>query len=283
MSAGLDGRVVVVTGATAGIGEAAAVELARRGATVVPVGRDDRRLRRVAERVRKAGAVAGAISEQADFASFDEVRALAGRLLERHPRIDVLVNNAGAYFGRRRVSADGHELTFQVNHLAPFLLTHLLCDRLRDSAPARVVTTSSGAHAAGLLDFDDLELERGWSGWRAYSNSKLANVLFTRELAKRLEGTGVVANCLHPGAIRSRLGRNAGPVTGLGWSLARLFLGSPRRGARTIVYLASAPEAGEISGAYFVGTRPHRVHGQATDDFFAAELWRRSEELAGLR
>ncbi|HYU61706.1 MAG TPA: SDR family NAD(P)-dependent oxidoreductase [Solirubrobacterales bacterium] len=271
---------VVVTGASSGIGEAAAVELARRGATVVPVGRDERRLRAVAERIGELGSAGE--PERADFASLDDVRDLAARLLERHPRIDVLVNNAGAFFGRREVSVDGHELTFQVNHLAPFLLTNLLLDRLRASAPSRVVTTSSGVHAGGLLDLDDLELERSWSGWRAYSNSKLANVLFTRELAKRLEGTGVVANCLHPGVIRSRLGRNAGGVTGIGWSAVRLLLGSPRRGARTVVYLASAPEAQRVSGGYFAGERQRRVVGQAADDFVAEELWRRSEQLAGL-
>jgi retinol dehydrogenase-12 len=274
--------VIVVTGASAGIGEAAAVELARRGATVVPVGRDERRLRRVAERIRRAGSVDGGEPERADFASLADVRGLATRLLDRHPRIDVLVNNAGAFFGRRGVSGDGHELTFQINHLAPFLLTNLLLARLRDSAPARVVTTSSAAHGGGLLDLDDLELERSWSSWRAYSSSKLANVLFTRELAKRLEGSDVVANCLHPGVIRSRLGRNAGIVTGIGWSVARLFFGSPRRGAATIVYLAGSPDADRVSGGYFVGTRPRAVVGQAADDFFATELWRRSEEMTGL-
>ena len=274
--------MIVVTGASAGIGEAAAVELARRGATVVPVGRDEKRLGRVAERIRGANQASAQEPERADFASLDEVRALASRLLERFDRIDVLVNNAGAVYGRRGLSADGYELTFAVNHLAPFLLTNLLLDRLRASAPARVVTTSSGAHAGGLLDLDDLQLERSWSSWRAYCNSKLANVLFTRELARR-EDDGVVANCLHPGVIRSRLGRNMGGIVRGGWGVARLFFGSPRRGARTIVYLASLPEAGQVSGGYFVGERRQAVVGQAANDFFAEELWRRSEELVGLR
>lgn len=273
--------MIVVTGASAGIGEAAAVELTRRGAAVVPVGRDERRLHRVADRIAAAGSGVRCEPERADFASLGEVRELAARLLERYERIDVLVNNAGAVFGRRELSANGHELTFAVNHLAPFLLTNLLLDRLRASAPARVVTTSSAAYTGGLVDLDDLELERSWSSWRAYCNSKLANVLFTRELARRLEGEQVVANCLHPGVIRSRLGRNMGSVIRGGWGIARLFFGSPRRGASTIVHLAASPEGGRTSGGYFVNGRPHAVVGQAADDFFADELWRRSEEMVG--
>jgi NAD(P)-dependent dehydrogenase (short-subunit alcohol dehydrogenase family) len=274
--------VIVLTGASAGIGEAAAMELARRGATVVPVGRDERRLARVAERLGGVGTGRAEDPQRADFASLDEVRALAFRLLDRFDRIDVLVNNAGAVYGRRELSADGYELTFAVNHLAPFLLTNLLLDRLRASAPARVVTTSSAAHTGGLLDLDDLQLERTWSSWRAYCNTKLANVLFTRELARRLAGTGVVANCLHPGVIRSRLGRNMGGIVRGGWGIARVFFGSPRRGARTIVYLASAPEAAHASGGYYAGGRRQAVAGQAADDFFAEELWTRSEEMVGL-
>jgi NAD(P)-dependent dehydrogenase (short-subunit alcohol dehydrogenase family) len=274
--------VIVVTGASAGIGEAAAVELARRGASVVPVGRDEKRLRRAAQRIGQANPRGSESPERADFASLDEVRALASRLLERFDRIDALVNNAGAVYGRRELSADGHELTFAVNHLAPFLLTNLLLERLRESAPARVVTTSSAAHSGGLLDLDDLQLERSWSSWRAYCNTKLANVLFTRELARRMEGTGVVANCLHPGVIRSRLGRNMGGIVRGGWGIARLFFASPRRGARTIVHLSGDPETADVSGGYYVGERRQAVAGQAADDFFAEELWRRSEELVGL-
>jgi NAD(P)-dependent dehydrogenase (short-subunit alcohol dehydrogenase family) len=270
--------VIVVTGASAGIGEAAAVELARRGAGVIPVGRDERRLRRVAERIGADGPEA---YERADFGSLDDVRALGARLLERHPRVHVLVNNAGAVFGHRELSRDGHEMTFQVNHLAPFLLTSLLGERLRDSAPARVVTTSSAAHTGGLLDLDDLELERSWSPWRAYSNSKLANVLFTRELARRLEGTSVVANCLHPGVIRTSLGRNMNVAVRAGWRAASVLFGSARSGAGTVLYLAGSREAEQVSGEYFVNKRPAAVRGQAADDFFAEELWRRSEEIVG--
>jgi NAD(P)-dependent dehydrogenase (short-subunit alcohol dehydrogenase family) len=271
----VDGRTVVVTGASSGIGAAGAVELARLGATVVPIGRDERRLAKVARQVGGEGL-------RADFASLDEVRRLAGELLARHERIDVLVNNAGAWPGRRRLSADGFELTFAVNHLAPFLLTNLLLDRLRESAPARVVTTSSVAHTGGLIDLDDLQLERRWTGMRAYSNSKLANILFTRELAQRLDGSGVVANCFHPGVIRTRLTRRANPLLMVGARVAAPFLGSPKTGAETLVWLASAPEAAELSGGYFEDCRPARQSAQSQDDELAAALWERSAEVTGL-
>jgi NAD(P)-dependent dehydrogenase (short-subunit alcohol dehydrogenase family) len=264
---------VVITGATSGIGAAAALELARLGAAVVPVGRDERRLAKVARAVGGEGI-------RADLASLAEVRRLAGELLERHERIDVLVNNAGVMPGRRRLSPDGLELTFAVNHLAPFLLSNLLLDRLRESAPARVVTTSSVAHSGGLIDLDDLQLERGWTMMRAYSNSKLANILFTRELARRLEGSGVVANCFHPGVIRTRLTRRANPLLMVGARLAAPLLGSPRTGAETLVWLASAPDAGDVSGGYFENRRPARQSAQSQDDGLAAGLWERSAELA---
>jgi NAD(P)-dependent dehydrogenase (short-subunit alcohol dehydrogenase family) len=242
---------------------------------VVPVGRDRGRVARIAERVGTEGHVA-------DFAWLAEVRRLADELLGRYERIDVLVNNAGAMPGRRRLSGDGFELTFAVNHLAPFLLTNLLLDRLRESAPARVVTTSSVAHTGGLIDLDDLQGERRWTGMRAYSNSKLANILFTRELARRLEGTGVVANCFHPGVIRTRLTRRANPLLMVGARLAAPFLGSPKTGAETLVWLASAPEAADMSGGYFENCAPGRQSAQSQDDALAAALWDRSAELASL-
>ncbi|MFL5781541.1 MAG: SDR family oxidoreductase [Thermoleophilaceae bacterium] len=271
----MHGRTVVVTGASSGIGAAGAVELARLGATVVPVGRDERRLAEVARKVGGEGL-------RADLASLAGVRRLADELLERCERIDVLVNNAGVMPGRRRLTADGLELTFAVNHLAPFLLTNLLLDHLRESAPARVVTTSSVAHSGGLVDLDDLQLESGWSMMRAYSTSKLANVLFTRELARRLEGSGVVANCFHPGVIRTRLTRRANPLLMVGARLAAPFLGSPKTGAETLVWLASAPEAAELSGGYFENCAPARQSAQSQDDDLAAALWERSAALVGL-
>jgi NAD(P)-dependent dehydrogenase (short-subunit alcohol dehydrogenase family) len=271
----MEGRVVVVTGASSGIGAAAALELAARGALVVPVCRDRRRLEGIARRL-------GSEPLQADFASLAAVRGLAAELLDRHPRIDVLVNNAGLVAGRRTLTGDGFELTFAVNHLAPFLLTNLLIERLRASPPARVVTTSSDAHRGGLIDLEDLQGEHGWSTWSAYSRSKLANILFTRALARRLEGSGVTANCLHPGVIRTRLGRGARLPIRAGWRVASTFFSGPGKGASTIVYLASAPEAAAISGGYFVDSRPASPSAQAQDDDLAERLWQESARLVGL-
>jgi NAD(P)-dependent dehydrogenase (short-subunit alcohol dehydrogenase family) len=276
------GKVIVVTGASSGIGAAAALELARRGARVTPVGRDAKRLERSAGRIREAAADGSGEPVQADFASLDEVRRLASELLDRHERIDVLVNNAGLVADRRRLTSDGHELTFQVNHLAPFLLTNLLLDRLRASAPARVVTTSSDAHWGGTIDFDDLRCERSWSMWGAYSDSKLANVLFTHALARRIDGTGVTANCLHPGTVRTRLGAGANPVFALAWTAAKSLFRSPASGAETIVHLATHPDGEDFSGAYFADSRAKAPKRQAVDDALAERLWRVSEELVGL-
>jgi retinol dehydrogenase-12 len=270
-----DPHTVVITGASSGIGRAAAIELAKAGAAVVPIGRDARRTAAVAKTVGSEPIVA-------DLSSLDEVRRVAALLLDRHARIDVLVNNAGLVAGRRRVTADGLELTMAVNHFAPFLLTNLLRDRLEGSKPARVVTTASDAHRSGHIDLADLSGERRWSRWSAYSNSKLANVLFTRALARRLGGTDLVANCLHPGVIRSRLARGAPLPLRAGWSVASVFFGSPERGARTLVYLASAPEAAEVSGGYFVDSRPASPSAEAQDDDLAEGLWEASARLTGL-
>ena len=271
----MNGKVVVVTGASSGIGAAAAAELAGLGATVVPVGRDRRRLDEVAAEV-------GGEPLQADFASLAQVRRLADELLERHARIDVLVNNAGLVTSGRELTEDGYEKTFAVNHLAPFLLTNLLLERLRASAPARVITTSSGAHGGGRLDFDDLQGERSWSMMRAYSASKLANILFTRGLAMRVDAAEVTANCLHPGVINTKLGGGAGRLAGLMWTLGRPFFGSPRRGASTIVYLATSEEGGEVTGGYYESSRPVGTSAAAADIDLADRLWHESERLVGL-
>ena len=273
----------MVTGASSGIGASAAQELARRGATVVAVGRDEKRLQQVSEQIRAVNPAAASEPLRADFASQSQVRRLGRDLLDRHPRIDVLVNNAGLVSGKRSLTEDGYETTFAVNHLAPFLLTNLLLERLMASAPARVVTTSSDAHRGGRIELDDLQGERRWSSWSAYSNSKLANVLFTRALARRVEGKAVVANCLHPGVIRTRLGRGTPAPIRLGWRAVSLFFKSADRGAETIVYLATSPQAGEITGGYFVDSRQTRPSARAADDGIAEQLWARSEELTGLR
>jgi len=279
----MDGRVVVLTGASSGIGAAAAVELAELGATVVPIGRSEQRLAAVAEQVEAAGGKAGD-AEVADLSSLEQVRALAERLLARHPRIDVLANNAGTVAPRRPLTPEGHGKTFAVNHLAPFLLTNLLLDRLRASAPARIVVTASVEHRKGSIDPLTLEQdERSWRPMSAYRNSKLANVLFTRELARRLHGSGVVANCLHPGGVQTELGRELPLPMKLGWKLISRSFVTPQEGARTLVYLASATEVGEVSGEYFANCRPARTSPQASDETLARALWLQSERLVELQ
>ncbi len=282
MSWDVAGKTVIVTGASSGIGTEAALQLASRGARVVAVGRDPERLARATERIRDAAGGAPVDSVTADFASLAEVRRLAAELLGRCERIDVLVNNAGLISGRRTLTEDGHESTFAVNHLAPFLLTNLLLVRLKASVPARVVITSSEAHGSGRIDFDDLNGERRWSSWRAYCNSKLANILFTRALARRLPDHDLAVNCLHPGVVRTRLGYGGSGLLSAGWALGRPFFTSPRRGASTIVDLASAPGAGDFSGLYFANSQPAPMSPVAADDEVGERLWEVSEVLTGL-
>jgi NAD(P)-dependent dehydrogenase (short-subunit alcohol dehydrogenase family) len=276
----MDGTVCVVTGATSGIGKAAATRLAAMGAQVVLVGRDRGRASAAATEIGSGSALPPKV-EIADLASMEQVRSLAERLgaLER---IDVLVNNAGLMLSERRSSPDGFEYVFAVNHLAPFLLTNLLLPKLTASAPARVVTVTSDAHTGAHLDLDDPHLEREWAFWRSYANSKLANILFTRELARRLDGTGVTANCAHPGIVRTRLFREGKPLTRLGVSLARPFFASPGRGADTIVYLASSPDVTGQTGSYYVKRRRREPSAAARDDVTARKLWEISERMTGL-
>jgi NAD(P)-dependent dehydrogenase (short-subunit alcohol dehydrogenase family) len=276
----MNGKVCVVTGATSGIGKAAATALARQGAQVVLVGRDRGRAEAAAAQIGSVAAQPPAV-EIADLASTDQVRALAERLAALD-RIDVLINNAGLVLGERRVTPDGFEQVFAVNHLAPFLLTNLLLPRLTASAPARVITVTSDAHSAARLDLDDPNLQHGWDSWRSYANSKLANILFTRELARRLHGTGVTANSAHPGVVRTGFGRDAGPLLRLGLTLARPFLLSPERGADTIVYLASSPDVADETGGYYVRRQRREPSAAARDDAAARKLWQISEELTGL-
>jgi retinol dehydrogenase-12 len=272
-------KVCVVTGATSGIGKAAATALARQGARVVLVGRDRGRAQAAAADIGSAGTPPQV--EIADLASLEQVRELAGRLSALE-RIDVLVNNAGLVLGEHRITPDGFEHVFAVNHLAPFLLTNLLLPKLIAAAPARVVTVSSDAHTAARLDLDDPNTEHGWDSWRSYANSKLANILFTRELARRLDGTGVTANCVHPGVVRTGFGRQARPLLRYGVMIARPFLLSPERGADTIVYLASSPEVAGQTGGYYVKRRRREPSAAARDDESARRLWEISEQLTGL-
>ena len=277
----MQGQVCVVTGATSGIGKAAAAALARQGAEIIVVGRDPGRAEATAAAIQADGAPPPKV-EIADLALLDQVRALAGRLNQNLDRIDVLINNAGLVLNERRVTPDGYEHVFAVNHLAPFLLTNLLRPKLTASAPARVITVSSDAHTAARLDLDDPNLEHGWSSWRSYSNSKLANILFTRELAGRLDGTGVTANCLHPGVVRTGFGRDARPLMRAGITIAKPFMLSPERGADTIVYLASSPDVAAKTGGYYVKRQLREPSAAARDDGLARRLWEISERLTGL-
>jgi NAD(P)-dependent dehydrogenase (short-subunit alcohol dehydrogenase family) len=276
----MNDKVCVITGATSGIGKAAATALARQGAQVVVVGRDPGRAEATAAEI---GAVSTAPPkvEIADLASMEQVRALAGRLASLE-RIDVLINNAGLVLGEHRVTKDGFEHVFAVNHLAPFLLTNLLLPKLTGSAPARVITVTSDAHSAAKLDLDDPSLEHGWDSWRSYANSKLANILFTRELAHRLDGTGVTANCAHPGVVRTGFGRESKPLMRFGMTLARPFFLSPERGADTIVYLASSPDVAGETGGYYVKRQRREPSAAARDDAAARKLWDISEKMTGL-
>jgi retinol dehydrogenase-14 len=277
----MTGKTVLVTGATGGIGRATAAGLATLGARVGIVGRDASRSEAAAQQLRAVGGQVDVFV--ADVASQDEVRRLADEVLAAYPRLDVLVNNVGGYWATRHTSVDGLEHTFAVNHLAPFLLTNLLLDRLRASAPARVVTVSSGAQALGNIDFDDLQGERDYSGQRAYNQSKLANVMFTYELARRLAGSGVTANVLHPGVVRTNFGREDSK----GWMklmlpVIRPFMKSPERGAATSVYLASSAEVDGVTGRYFANSKPRTSSKASQDTASAARLWDVSAELVGI-
>ena len=276
----MKGKVCVVTGATSGIGKATAAALARLGATVVLVGRDRGRTEAAAAEIGSVSA-SPPQAEIADLASLEQVRGLAERLAGLE-RIDVLINNAGLVLHERRTTPDGFEHVFALNHLAPFLLTSLLLPKLTASAPARVVTVTSDAHSAARLDLSDPNLERGWDSWRSYANSKLANILFTRELARRLDGTGVTANCAHPGVVRTGFGRDARPLLRLGITIARPFMLSPERGADTIVYLASSPDVADQTGGYYVKRQRREPSAAARDDAAARELWEISETMTGL-
>jgi NAD(P)-dependent dehydrogenase (short-subunit alcohol dehydrogenase family) len=279
----MHGKTCVVTGATSGIGLAAAEVLAAKGATLALVGRDPARGEATLARLRAAAPGVQATMHYANLLRMSEVRRLGAELLAAYPRIDVLVNNAGALFRERAVTEDGLERTLALNHMAYFLLTGLLRERLAASAPARVVSVASRAHQrASGLDLDDLNLERRYDGWTAYCRSKLANILFTRELARRLAGTGVTANCLHPGFVASRFGDNNRGAFRWGIGLAkRLFAISEARGAETIVYLASDAGVAATTGGYFADSRPATPSAAARDDQTAARLWELSAKLAG--
>lgn len=285
MTGGADmaGRTCLVTGATSGIGRAAALGLARLGADLVLVGRNPERGERALQEVRRAARGGDVALLLADLSSQSEIRRLAAEFLASGRPLHALLNNAGVINLRREESADGIETTFAVNHLAYFLLTELLLERLKQSAPARIVNVASDAHrGAGRLDFDDLESRRSYSPLRVYGRSKLANILFTRELAHRLAGSGVTANCMHPGFVGSNFSKNNGPLAVAAMTLLRPFARSPEKGAETAIYLCSSPEVEDTSGEYFQDCKPHRPRDFALDDGDARRLWEVSERMTGL-
>lgn len=273
--------VALVTGATAGIGLATALGLARAGFRVILAGRDEERLDEARSRVERA-ASAPVDTALADFASLAAVRGLADTVLGRHERLDLLVNNAGLITPSYQLSADGYELTVAVNHLAPFLLTNLLLDRLWSSAPARIVTVASQAHRGVRIDLAALVGPGDWSSLKAYGRSKLCNVLFTRALARRLAGKGVVACCLHPGIVRTAIGNRAGTLAGLGWRLVKPFLIGPEKGAETSLFLATIEDPAPFHGAYVVDRKIAQPDPAALDDGLAERLWHQSARLVGL-
>jgi retinol dehydrogenase-14 len=280
----LAGRTCLVTGATSGIGKATATGLARLDADLVIVARDPARGDATAAEITDATGNDRVEVLLADLSSQASIRHLAGEFISGHERLHVLVNNAGGYFASRHTTVDGLELTFALNHLAYFLLTNLLLDLLKASAPARIVNVSSGAQASGDIQLDDLQFERRYRGRAAYSQSKLANVLFTYELARRLEGTGVTVNCLHPGVVRTNFGRDdETPTMRLLTPLVRLFMRTPEQGAETPVYLASSPDVEGVTGKYFANKQEKRSSPRSYDVELGQRLWRVSEELTGIR
>jgi NAD(P)-dependent dehydrogenase (short-subunit alcohol dehydrogenase family) len=281
MNQPMKGKVVVITGTTSGIGEVAALQLAAMGARMVLVARDRSRGEAVLAQLRGVNAGTPHSAHYADLSRLSEVKRVGAEIAAAEPRIDVLINNAGAIFSSRQVTEDHWERTFATNHMAYFVLTLGLRDRLIASR-ARIVNTASSAHKGCSIDFDDLQSAKSYSAFTVYSRSKLCNILFTRELARRWGKEGVTVNCLHPGFVASRFGEGSGGLLSRLIRVGKVFAISPEKGAQTIVYLASSPEVAKVSGAYFYKCRPATPSPQARDDAAAAKLWVTSAELAGI-
>ncbi len=289
MGTDLRGKVIVMTGATSGIGEAAAGKLARDGARLVLIARDRARAKETLEKLRGSSTLKPSILEPtvfyADLSRLGEMRRVAGEIAEAEPRVDVLVNNAGGAFAHRRITEDGLEMTFAVNHMAYFVMTLGLLDRLGGPghrSPARVVNTASMTYASAVFDVDDLQSAKGYTGAGAYARSKLENILFTRELARRLEGTGVTANCFHPGFVATRIGHQDGGTSKI-WGISNAGALAPEEGAKTLIYLATSPEVAAVSGKYFVRNRPEQLAKNALDDHAARRLWEESARIAQIK
>ncbi|HLG96549.1 MAG TPA: SDR family oxidoreductase [Bryobacteraceae bacterium] len=280
--ADMRGKVVVITGATSGIGAVAGEQLAAMGARIVLVARDPRRAEAELARLREKNQQVQHSVHYADLSRFGEMKRVGGEIASAEPRIDILINNAGALFGERIVTPDGLEMTFATNHMSYFVLTEMLRERLIASAPSRVINTSSDAHRRGRLDFTDLQSAKDYRGFPVYGRSKLCNILYTRELARRLAGTGVTANSLHPGFVATRFGDNSGGAVSRLIRIAKVFALTPEQGAETIVYLASSPDVANVTGQYFVKCRVKQPTREAQDDDAARRLWEESARLAGM-
>lgn len=277
----MQGKTVVITGATSGIGEVAACALARQGARIILIARDRSRGEQTLERLEAVAPGRNHVAHYANLSRLAEMKRAAEAIAGSETQIDVLINNAGALFATRQVTGDALEMTFATNHIAYFLVTNLLLERLKATPGARIVSTASAAHQRAKLDFDDLQMEKGYSGFGMYGRSKLMNILFTRELSRRLAGSGVTANCLHPGFVATRFADASGGLTSLVVKGAKRFALTPEEGAKTIIYLASSPEVNGITGKYFQKCKQVMPTAEAQNDADAQRLWDISLLLTG--
>jgi NAD(P)-dependent dehydrogenase (short-subunit alcohol dehydrogenase family) len=278
----MEGKVCVITGATSGLGLEAAERLAKMGARLVLVGRDQVRGAAALARLRAAVPGASPSIHYGDLSKLSEMKRIATAIGSAEPRVDVLINNAGSMFASRHETVDGLEMTFALNHMAYFVVTNLLLDRLHAAGPSRIVSTASAAHLGQKLDFDDLQSRKRYGAQRAYGRSKLANILFTRELARRLDRTGVTANCLHPGFVATRFGADNGIFARLAIRIAMLGAIGVEKGADTIVYLASAPDVAGLSGGYYQRRRLTQASVESQNLATAQRLWTESARISGM-
>lgn len=284
MNTDMTGRVCLITGANSGIGKETALALAKMDATLILVCRDAVKGKAVIQEIEATSGNKKSALMLADMSSVQSIRALAKQILEKYPKVHVLVNNAGSVFSERLTSKDGFEMTFALNHLGYFLLTQLLLDRIKESAPSRIVSVASEAQQAGRINFEDLQSEKSFSGFTAYGTSKLMNVLFTYELDRRLNrsgSSGVTANAMHPGGVATNFAANTSGLFTFFWKLITPFLLTPAQGAETVIYLASSPEVEGVSGKYFIKKKPARSVAVSYDEAVAKRLWEVSEKLTG--